>query len=95
MTPGEAKRLVEELSARHCVTAPKLIFKPKPLTTKEVTKTKWGKLVRVSVMKGAFVLNEGTGEYWIEFYGSPTRQIVIHEFKHYLEHLGIKYRRLK
>jgi len=54
-----------------------------------------GKITIIERCQGSFMVNEKTGECWIEFYGKPTKTVVNHEFKHYLEHLGVKYKRKK
>ena len=43
------------------------------------------------VTKGEFKVNLVTRERWIEFYGAPSPTDVRHEFKHYLELLGVEY----
>jgi hypothetical protein len=91
MNQEEVLKLIEELSRRHGVPKPKVEFRPTPLTHKEKKKTRFGTLTIRHIMKGAFIENPMTGEVWIEFYGSPTKHIVIHEFKHYLDHLGVSY----
>ena len=96
----EARELLKELFERHCVPSIPVIFHPKPITTKEDISTKLedaglshlADAVTVkTITKGAFKTNIMTGERWIEFYGLPADHDVRHEFKHYLEHLGIAY----
>ena len=94
MKEGEARKLLNELFERHNVPWIATIFYPKPITKKLAYLTKLGVSITVkTVTKGTF--NTMRDECWIEFYGIPSPTDVRHEFRHYLEHLGVEYVRRK
>ncbi|GAH27006.1 unnamed protein product [marine sediment metagenome] len=92
MKEREARELLKELFERHNVPAIPAKFQPKPITTKnQVTTPLGGTLTFMEKMYGTFNVKPVTGECWIEFYGLPSPNTVRHEFRHYLEYLGVKY----
>lgn len=100
MKETQARELLTALFERHAVSPIPITFYPKPITTEEDVSKKLEDIglshmaaavtVR-TVIKGAFKTNTMTGERWIEFYGLPSDHDVRHEFKNYLELLGVKY----
>ena len=98
MQEKEAREMLKELFERHSVPSIPIKFHPNPMTKKgeDLTKLRDAGLGHLAdavtvITKGEFKINPMTHERWIEFYGLPTETHVRHEFKHYLEHLGIKY----
>ena len=104
MKEKEARELLKELFERHAVSPIPTIFYPRPKTTEEDVSKKledaglshMADAVTVKeITKGAFKVNMMTGERWFEFYGHSSPTEVRHEFKHYLELLGVEYIRKK
>ncbi len=100
MNEKDAREMLEELFLRHSVPSIPVNFLPKPITTKvdirqklkEVGLSHLASATTVTeITKGALKINDVTRERWIEFYGLPSPEIVRHEFKHYLELLGLEY----
>ncbi len=98
MEEKEARVLLEELFERHSVPMIPVKFHPTPMTTKgeDIPKLKEIGLGHLAaavtvITKGEFKLDPVTRERWIEFYGLPSPSDVRHEFKHYLELLGVEY----
>ena len=98
MKEREARELLKELFERHSVPVIPVKFHPAPMITKgeDLTKLRDAGLSHLAaavtvITKGEFKINPVTRERWIEFYGRPSDHDVRHEFKHYLEHLGVKY----
>ncbi len=100
MNESEARELLTELFERHSVPSIPVKFFSKPVTIKEDVSARledvglgqFADAVSVShSIKGAFNVNQVTHERWIEFYGLPSPRLVRHEFKHYLDHLGVEY----
>jgi len=92
--------MLKELFERHCVSPIPVIFHSRPITTEEDVSQKledaglshMADAVTVKeTTKGAFKTNTVTGERWFEFYGRPSPRDVRHEFRHYLDHLGVEY----
>ncbi len=104
MKEKEAREMLKELFERHSVPSTLVKFYPKPITTKKDVSKKLediglshlAKAVTVTEKTyGALKINMETRERWIEFYGLPSPSEVRHEFKHYLELLGVEYIRKK
>lgn len=100
MKEREARKLLTELFERHCVPSIPIIFHPRPITTEKDISAKLEEaglshladaVTVKTTIRGAFKTNMMTKERSIEFYGLPTDHTVRHEFKHYLNHLGIAY----
>lgn len=98
MNEKDAREMLKELCERHSVSLIPVKFHPIPMITKgeDIAKLKEIGLGHLAsavtlITKGEFKVNPLTHERWIEFYGSPTETHVRHEFKHYLEYLGIEY----
>ena len=100
MNVKESQLLLKELFERHSVPSISVKFFPKPITEKldVLEKLKSIGLSHLAdattvteTTKGALKINDVTRERWIEFYGLPSPVIVRHEFKHYLELLGVEY----
>ncbi|GAG18528.1 unnamed protein product [marine sediment metagenome] len=95
MKEGEARKLLNELFERHNVPWIATIFYPKPITNKLAHLTMLeGSITVKKITKGTFN-SLHSGECWIEFYGLPSPTDVRHEFRHYLEELGVEYVRRK
>ena len=102
MKEKEARELLKELFERHSVPAVPVKFHSTPKTTKgeDIPKLKEIGLGHLAsavtvVTKGEFTVDLMTRERWIEFYGLPSPTDVRHEFKHYLDLLGVEYIRKK
>ncbi|GAH38110.1 unnamed protein product [marine sediment metagenome] len=94
MKEKEARELLKELFERHNVPWIPTLFHPKPITTKENIVTDLGGALTVkNIIMGTFHVM--TDICWFEFYGLPSATTVRHEFRHYLEHLGVEYIRKK
>ncbi len=100
MKEKEASALLQQLFVRHCVPEIPVIFHPKPITTKmDISKRledaglghMADSVTATETIYGAFMTNPMTGERGIAFYGRPSPSNVRHEFKHYLDHLGVEY----
>ena len=100
MKEREARELLTELFERHSVPSIPVKFFPKPITTKlDLSKkledaglSQFADTVTAkNVIYGAFMINTVTRERWIEFYGLPSSTDVRHEFRHYLDLLGVGY----
>ena len=98
MKEREARELLKELYERHSVLSIPIKFHPTPMITKgeDIPKLKEVGLGHLAaavtvITKGEFKVNPVTRERWIEFYGLPSPSDVRHEFKHYLELLGVEY----
>ncbi len=90
MNEIETRELLNELFERHGVPVIKVIFYPKPRTVKLVDlKMSEGSSTVKRVTKGTFTVLYDMR--WIEFYGLPSPTDVRHEFRHYLEELGVEY----
>jgi len=100
MKEKEAREMIRELFQRHSVPSIPIKFHPKPITTKKDISKKLEDIGlshledSVTVTEktyGALKINTVTRERWFEFYGAPSPTDVRHEFKHYLEILGLEY----
>jgi len=98
MKEKEARELLNELFERHSVPTIPIIFHPTPMITKgeDISKLKEIGLGHLTsavtvITKGEFHVNPVTRERWIVFYGLPSPTDVKHEFKHYLDLLGVEY----
>ncbi len=103
MKEREARELLKDLFERHSVPAIPVKFYPKPITTtttkedisKRLEDVGLGHMADAVTVRhtiyGAFIVNPVTRERWIEFYGLPSPRMVRHEFRHYLELLGVDY----
>jgi len=102
MKEKEARELLKELFERHCISSIPVKFHPTPMITKgedipELKEAGLGHLAAAVtvITKGEFKVDPVTGERWFEFYGRPSPNDVRHEFRHYLDHLGVEYIRKK
>lgn len=98
MRKNKVKEMLKELFERHSVPVISVKFHPNPMITKgeDIPKLKEIGLdhlaVAVTVItRGEFKVDPMTRKRWIEFYGLPSPTDVRHEFRHYLDHLGLKY----
>jgi hypothetical protein len=98
MKESEARELLKELFERHSVPAIPVKFHLTPMITKgeDLTELRDAGLSHLAaavtvITKGEFKVNPVTRERWIEFYGLPSPTDVRHEFKHYLDLLGVEY----
>ncbi|GAH77187.1 unnamed protein product [marine sediment metagenome] len=100
MKEKDVREMMTELFERHSVPSIPVKFFSKPITTKlDISKkledaglSQFADTVTATTTTyGAFMINSVTRERWIEFYGLPSPTDVRHEFKHYLDHLGVKY----
>lgn len=100
MKKAQARELMDELFERHGVSPIPVKFHPKPKTEKkDISKkledaglSQFADAVTVTeTTYGAFIINRVTRERWFEFYGLPSASNVRHEFKHYIDFLGVKY----
>lgn len=100
MEEREARELLKELFERHSVPSIPVKFFPKPITTKlDLSKrledaglSQFADTVTAkTIIYGSFNIDPVTRERWIEFYGLPSPSNVRHEFRHYLELLGVEY----
>ena len=101
MKEKEAREMLKELFERHNVPSIPINFDPKPITTKKQVITKLGGTLTYTVkMHASFNIKVNVDptvadELWFEFYGLPSPTTIRHEFKHYLNYLGVKYIRKK
>lgn len=102
MKEREARKLLAELFERHSVPSIPVKFHLTPMTTKgeDIPKLKEIGLGHLAaavtvVTKGEFKVDLMTRERWIEFHGLPSATMVRHEFRHYLDLLGVEYIRRK
>jgi len=92
MNEKDTREMLKELYDRHKVPMIESIFYLKPISkTREIITDFGGQITNTIITKASFNENMVTGECWFEFYGLPSEKNVRHEFKHYLDHLGIKY----
>ncbi len=98
MKEREARELLTELFERHSVPSIPVKFHLAPMTTKgeDIPRLKEIGLGHLAsavtvVTKGEFHVDPVTRERWIVFYGAPSPRNVRHEFRHYLDHLGVEY----
>jgi len=100
MKEKQTRELIDELFERHSVPSIPVKFFPKPITTKlDISKkledaglSQFADTVTATEKTfGALIINTVTRERWFEFYGAPSSTDVRHEFKHYLELLGLDY----
>jgi len=100
MKEKEDREMIRELFERHSVSSIPVKFYPKPITTKKDVSKKLEDIGlshminSVTVTEktyGTLKINTITRERWFEFHGLPSPTDVRHEFKHYLELLGLKY----
>uniref|UniRef100_A0A6M3M472 Uncharacterized protein n=1 Tax=viral metagenome TaxID=1070528 RepID=A0A6M3M472_9ZZZZ len=98
MKEREAREMLKELFERHSVPTIPVKFHPKSMVTKgeDIPKLKEIGLGHLAaavtvITRGEFNVNPVTRERWIEFYGLPSPTDVRHEFRHYLDLLGVEY----